>query len=121
MHRIKHQRAVIVRREPVIREYGVRCIRFFGVIHCDHVYPAVSQKLYECVGLLQGRLRDACIPALLLEGVACGRLLVDGIKQKDTPMILGCLIVTTIIFSVVNLFVDILYAFIDPRIKAEYK
>ncbi|MBQ7093099.1 MAG: ABC transporter permease subunit, partial [Clostridia bacterium] len=50
-----------------------------------------------------------------------GRLLVDGIKQKDTPMILGCLIVTTIIFSVVNLFVDILYAFIDPRIKAEYK
>ena len=68
-----------------------------------------------------GMLGGSVLTETVFSIPGCGRLLVDGIKQKDTPMILGCLIVTTIIFSVVNLFVDILYAFIDPRIKAEYK
>ena len=50
-----------------------------------------------------------------------GRLLVDSIKSKDAPLVLGGVIMMTITFSIVNLCVDILYAFIDPRIKAQYK
>ena len=50
-----------------------------------------------------------------------GRLVVDSIKSKDVPMVLGCIVMLTITFSVINLIVDLLYAYIDPRIKAQYK
>jgi len=36
-------------------------------------------------------------------------------------MVLGCIIVFSVAFSVVNLSIDILYAFIDPRIKTTYQ
>lgn len=50
-----------------------------------------------------------------------GSLVVDSIKSKDAPMVLGCIVMLTITFSVINLIVDLLYAYIDPRIKAQYK
>lgn len=50
-----------------------------------------------------------------------GRLVVDSIKSKHAPMVLGCIVMLTITFSVINLIVDLLYAYIDPRIKAQYK
>ena len=49
-----------------------------------------------------------------------GRLIVQAINQRDIPTVTGALILTTIIVSVVNLCTDIVYAFIDPRIKARY-
>ncbi len=45
----------------------------------------------------------------------------NSIKSKDAPMVLGCIVMLTITFSVINLIVDLLYAYIDPRIKAQYK
>jgi len=50
-----------------------------------------------------------------------GRLMVDSIKSRDIPMVLGCVIFLALMFAVVNLLVDIIYAFVDPRIKAQYK
>ena len=49
-----------------------------------------------------------------------GRLMVDSITSKDIPMVLGAVIFMATMFSFVNLFVDILYAFLDPRIKSQY-
>lgn len=46
--------------------------------------------------------------------------MVESIQRKDTPMVLGCVIVFALAFSLVNLLIDILYAYIDPRIKANY-
>jgi peptide/nickel transport system permease protein len=50
-----------------------------------------------------------------------GRLLVAAIQDRDTPLILGCIIVFTICFTLINLIVDVLYGVFDPRIKAQYK
>ena len=49
-----------------------------------------------------------------------GTLMINAINQKNEPVVLGCLIVFAFIFSMVNLLIDILYAFIDPRIKSQY-
>ena len=49
-----------------------------------------------------------------------GRMLVIGVLARDVPVILGCTIMTTILYVLVMLIVDLLYAFIDPRIKAQY-
>ena len=50
-----------------------------------------------------------------------GRLMVQSINKRDIPMVLGCVIMFSVSSSVVNLLVDVLYGFIDPRIKSQYK
>ncbi|MEG1971879.1 MAG: ABC transporter permease, partial [Oscillospiraceae bacterium] len=50
-----------------------------------------------------------------------GRLMVDAIRAMDTPTVMGCIIIFSVAFSVVNLFVDILYGYLDPRIKSKYQ
>jgi peptide/nickel transport system permease protein len=49
-----------------------------------------------------------------------GRLLVESINKRDTPSVLGCLVIMAICVAVSNLVVDLIYAYIDPRIKAQY-
>ena len=110
------------------------------VIRSDYIRTAKAKGVSNGVIIRKHALRNALIPVITIVGMqvggmlggsvltetvfslpGVGRLLVDGIKQKDSPMVLGCLITTTICFSVINLAVDVLYGFIDPRIKAEYK
>lgn len=49
-----------------------------------------------------------------------GKLMVDTIGTRDYPVVQGGVLLIAISFSLVNLFINILYAFIDPRIKALY-
>jgi ABC-type dipeptide/oligopeptide/nickel transport system permease component len=46
-----------------------------------------------------------------------GRLIVDAILNKDFPLVQGIVLVVAISYVVVNLIVDLLYAFLDPRIR----
>ena len=77
-------------------------------------------------------LKNALIPVVTVIGLQFGSLLGGatltetvfawpGVGRKDAPMVLGCIVMLTITFSVINLIVDLLYAYIDPRIKAQYK
>lgn len=50
-----------------------------------------------------------------------GTLMTTAIRQKDIPMVMGATLFLAVLFSFVILLVDILYAFIDPRIKAKYQ
>ena len=50
-----------------------------------------------------------------------GRYMLDAIKTKDTPAIMGSVILMSVSFSIMNLLADILYAFVDPRIKSQYQ
>ncbi|MDY3919201.1 MAG: ABC transporter permease [Candidatus Limivivens sp.] len=50
-----------------------------------------------------------------------GTLLTTAIRQKDIPTVMGATLFLAVLFSLVILVVDILYAFIDPRIKAKYQ
>ena len=50
-----------------------------------------------------------------------GTLITTAIRQKDIPVVMGATLFLAVLFSLVILIVDILYAFIDPRIKAKYQ
>ncbi len=110
------------------------------VIRQDYISTARAKGLPEKVVTNRHMLKNALIPivtavglqfgtllggAMLTETVfswpGLGRLMVDSIKTKDIPMVMGTVIFLAIMFSIVNLCVDILYAFIDPRIKSQYK
>ena len=43
------------------------------------------------------------------------------ISAKDTPTVLGCVTVLALSFCLINLGIDLIYALIDPRIKAQYR
>ena len=67
------------------------------------------------------------ILALLLNGIVItenvfaikglGRLLVDSILGRDYPIVQGVILMTAVLFIFANLFVAVLYAFVNPRIR----
>ena len=50
-----------------------------------------------------------------------GTLITTAIRQKDIPVVMGATLFLATLFSLIILVVDVLYAFIDPRIKAKYQ
>ena len=106
------------------------------VLHEDYIRTARAKGLAETNVLIRHALRNAILPiitvigvgfALLLGGVVVtenvfaipglGRLLVDAIERRDFPVIQGTLLIVSAVYVLVNLMVDISYAFLDPRIR----
>ena len=110
------------------------------VVRQDYIRTAKAKGVSQKVVIYKHALRNALIPVVTVIGLQFGSLLggavltetvfswpgvgtylINSIKAKDTPAVLGCVIIFSICFSIVNLCVDILYAYIDPRIKSKYK
>ena len=110
------------------------------VIRQDYISTARAKGLGEKKVIFSHALRNALIPVVTTAGISfgnsiggavvtetvfswpgVGKLVVESIGRRDTPMVLGCIVLITICISIINLLVDLLYAFIDPRIKAQYK
>lgn len=104
----------------------------------DHIRTARSKGLSSLQVVLRHGLRNAAIPVVtylgtvagnLLEGIVIvelvfawpgiGRLTVQAISQRDYPMIQAVVLLIGVIYVVVNLAVDVLYAALDPRIRLE--
>ena len=66
-------------------------------------------------------LSGAIIAETVFAMPGMGTLMTTAIRQKDIPMVMGATLFLAVLFSFVILLVDILYAFIDPRIKAKYQ
>jgi peptide/nickel transport system permease protein len=110
------------------------------VVRQDYIRTARAKGQAESIVINSHALKNALIPiitviglqfgyllggAVLTESIfsvpGVGRLMVDSIKSRDFPVVQGGVLFIAITFSVVNLLVDILYAFVDPRIKSQYK
>jgi peptide/nickel transport system permease protein len=46
-----------------------------------------------------------------------GSLLINAVKSRDVPVVMGTIIFVAVVVGVINLLVDLLYMYIDPRIK----
>ena len=49
-----------------------------------------------------------------------GNFLVNSVRVKDTPAIVGTLIVVAAFIAIMNLVVDLIYTVVDPRLKSQY-
>ena len=109
------------------------------VVRQDYIRTARAKGQTEAVIKFKHALRNAMIPiatvignsfgsmlcgAVVTESIfaiaGLGKLLVDSINVRNFPMVQGCVLFLALIHAVVNLAVDLLYAFIDPRIKSQY-
>lgn len=109
------------------------------VIRQDYMSTARAKGLSEYKIIMRHGLKNALIPVITILGLQMGRtlggaivtesifaipglglLMMNAIKSKNYPSIQGSILFCALAFCVVNLLVDILYAYIDPRIKAQY-
>jgi peptide/nickel transport system permease protein len=104
----------------------------------DYIRTARAKGVVERVVVLRHGLKNALIPIVTVIGVQAGYLLggavltetvfawpgvgtlmVQGILARDFPLVQGCVLVVALSFVLVNLAVDLLYAWLDPRIRYE--
>jgi peptide/nickel transport system permease protein len=102
----------------------------------DYVRTARAKGLGEQTVVYAHALRNALIPVITVIGLQMGTLLggsvlveyifnwpglstylITGINQRDYPIVQAVILVISIVFVLINLATDLLYAVIDPRIK----
>ena len=106
------------------------------VLYKEYITTARAKGLSERLILIRHALKNALIPVITVVGLqfgfllggavvtetvfsrqGIGRLIVDAILWKDFPLVQGGVLLAAVIYTMVNLMVDISYAFADPRIR----
>ena len=86
-----------------------------------HALPNAMMPTVTVVGMNIGALLGGVVLTETVFSIpGTGRFLVESIKSRDTPCVLGCLVIMALCVAISNLIVDLIYAWIDPRIKAQY-
>lgn len=105
-------------------------------LRADYVRTARSKGLPERDVVGRHVMRNAMLPFVTIVGLmmanfiggtvvteavftypGLGRLLITAISTRDYPLIQGCILVILVIYILINVMVDVLYAYIDPRIE----
>jgi len=108
------------------------------VLKSDYIKTARAKGLIEGRVVFKHAFRNALIPVATVMGIAfallmsgavivenvfaikgLGRTLIQGILNRDYPVVQGAILVVSALFVFANLFVDLAYTFIDPRIRYE--
>ncbi len=88
------------------------------LVNFNHVWRNTLVLVLTTAGLQFGALMgQTVIVEKLFSWPGLGSLLVDSIFQRDIPVTQGCILTIIMVFLLVNLVVDLLYGFIDPRIS----
>ena len=109
------------------------------VVRQDYMRTAKAKGLSETQTILKHGLKNTLIPVITVIGIQTGRtlagsivvesifsipglgsLIVNAINARNYPTIQGSILFCALTFCIINLLVDILYAYIDPRIKSQY-
>ena len=110
-------------------------VAMLGELKADYVRTARSKGLPERDVIGRHVMRNALLPFVTIVGLmmanfiggtvvtesvftypGLGRLLIQAISTRDYPLIQGCILFILVVFVLINLLVDVLYAYIDPRI-----
>jgi peptide/nickel transport system permease protein len=102
----------------------------------DYVRTAYAKGQSRVKVLLRHMLPNALLPLITIAGInlgvllggtvvtetvfswpGVGRLIVQSVSQRDYPVIIAGVVVVCLIFVIVNLIVDLLYAYVDPRVR----
>jgi oligopeptide transport system permease protein len=106
------------------------------VLQADYVRTARSKGLHEALVVRRHALRNSLIPVITIGGIllaevlvgsfyvetvfavpGIGRQFVTSVNSRDYPLLMGVTLLMTTVVTLVNLAVDLSYAFLDPRIR----
>jgi peptide/nickel transport system permease protein len=108
----------------VLRQDFIRTERAKGLSERTVIYKhAVRNAMVPVVTVIGLNFGLLLAGAILTETVfswpGLGRLVVEAVYERDYPLVVGCILIFAIVFVIVNLITDVLYTYIDPRIKYE--
>ena len=106
------------------------------MLNKDYVRTARSKGLAEKIVISKHVIRNALIPIITILGLqfgflltntfvaeiifsypGLGSLMINSINRRDLPTLQGCILVAGLAFLILNLIIDIFYAYLDPRIR----
>ena len=109
------------------------------VIRSDYIVTARAKGQSEWKIVMHHALRNALLPVIATIGLSfgmllggsivtesifsisgLGKLLIEAIKARNYPVVQGGVLCIAIVFCFINLIVDLIYAFVDPRVKSQY-
>ena len=110
------------------------------IIRQDYIRTARAKGAGERRVVFKHALRNALLPVVTVIGInfgimmggsivtesvfalpGIGTLLIESVRMKDTPVVMAIVMFVALSIGIINLLVDITYAYIDPRIKSSYK
>ena len=106
------------------------------VLNADYIRTARSKGLSDRAVLIRHALKSAAVPIMTILGLSLagmigglviseqvfaipgmGRLIVDAVSNRDFPVIQGVLLIIALSYVVINLVIDLVYVYLDPRIR----
>jgi len=108
-------------REAALQDY-VKFARAKGLspsrVVLVHVLKNILVPVVTVLGLeLGGLIAFSVVTETVFAWPGMGKLLIDSIQRLDRPVIVAYLVITVLMFVVINLIVDLLYAALDPRVR----
>jgi len=108
-------------REAALQDY-VKFARAKGLsparVVLVHVLKNILVPVVTVLGLeLGGLIAFSVVTETVFAWPGMGKLLIDSIQRLDRPVVVAYLVITVLMFVVINLIVDLLYAMLDPRVR----
>jgi len=108
-------------REAALQDY-VKFARAKGLsparVVLVHVLKNILVPVVTVLGLeLGGLIAFSVVTETVFAWPGMGKLLIDSIQRLDRPVIVAYLVITVLMFVLINLIVDILYSMLDPRVR----
>ena len=109
-----------VRQDYIRTAYAKGLAKKRIIMH--HAFRNGMLPTIEVIGLgIGSMLGGSVLTETVFAWPGVGRLMIQAINGRDTPMVMGCIVLMTVCFSFVNLAVDLLYGVVDPRVRTMYK
>ncbi|MFL0361787.1 ABC transporter permease [Pseudobacillus sp. 179-B 2D1 NHS] len=115
---------------------GITRSGMIEVMNTNYIQTAVAKGLPRKAIIFKHALRNALIPLVTVTGIqigvlivgtvlveytfglgGLGSLIINGVQTSDYPVVQGTMLFMVVVFLLINLVVDVLYAIIDPRIR----
>ena len=108
-------------REAALQDY-VKFARAKGLsparIVLVHILKSILVPVVTVLGLeLGGLIAFSVVTETVFAWPGMGKLLIDSIQRLDRPVVVAYLVITVLMFVVINLIVDIVYSLLDPRVR----
>ena len=108
-----------------IRQDYIRTAKAKGVHRREVIYKHALKNailptitvIGNSMGILMG---GAVVQETVFSIPGMGRLMIESIQKRDNPGVLGAILSMAVCIAIISLLVDIIYAYVDPRIKAQY-
>ena len=105
--------------QDYIRTARAKGLPFRKVVFRHALRNALNPIVTSASGWLAGLMAGAVFVEYVFDWKGMGIVIVDGLEKYDFPVVMGCILFVCLLLVVINIITDILYGFIDPRVRIE--